>query len=73
MARAFPDRALLYTAEHNGMPLKLLRSVTDVTTCSGILFSKLKAQLARLAGKSSRSWAWSKPNTDDMREAQAVI
>src|SRR3990167_4946693 len=47
-------RALLHTAEHNGMPLRLLRSVTDVNDSQRhILFSKLKAQFPDgLAGKS---------------------
>ena len=65
-------RALLHTAEHNGMPLKLLRSVTDVNDSQRhILFSKLKAQFPQgLAGKSIAIWGLAfKPNTDDMREA----
>jgi UDPglucose 6-dehydrogenase len=65
-------RALLHTAEHAGMPLKLLRSVTDVNDHQRhILFSKLKAQFpGGLAGKSIAVWGLAfKPNTDDMREA----
>jgi hypothetical protein len=65
-------RALLHTAEHNGMPLRLLRSVTDVNDSQRhILFSKLKAQFPQgLAGKSIAIWGLAfKPNTDDMREA----
>lgn len=65
-------RALLHTAEHNGMPLKLLRSVTDVNDSQRhILFSKLRAQFPQgLAGKSIAVWGLAfKPNTDDMREA----
>ena len=65
-------RALLHTAEHNGMPLRLLRSVTDVNDSQRhILFSKLKAQFPDgLAGKSIAIWGLAfKPNTDDMREA----
>ncbi len=48
-------RALLHTAEHNGMPVaSVARSVTDVNDSQRhILFSKLKAQFPRgLAGKS---------------------
>lgn len=65
-------RALLHTAEHAGMPLKLRRSVTDVNDHQRhILFSKLKAQFpAGLAGKSIAVWGLAlKPNTDDIREA----
>jgi UDPglucose 6-dehydrogenase len=65
-------RALLHTAEHHGMPLRLLRSVTEVNDSQRhILFSKLKAQFPDgLAGKSIAIWGLAfKPNTDDMREA----
>ena len=68
-------RALLHTAEHNGMPLKLLRSVTDVNDSQRhILFGKLKAQFPQgLAGKSIAIWGLAfKPNTDDMREASSL-
>jgi UDPglucose 6-dehydrogenase len=54
------------------MPLKLLRSVTDVNDSQRhILFSKLRAQFPQgLAGKSIAVWGLAfKPNTDDMREA----
>jgi UDPglucose 6-dehydrogenase len=54
------------------MPLRLLRSVTDVNdTQRHILFGKLKAQFPNgLAGKSIAIWGLAfKPNTDDMREA----
>ncbi|HJR28679.1 MAG TPA: UDP-glucose/GDP-mannose dehydrogenase family protein [Pseudomonas sp.] len=65
-------RALLHTAEHNGMPLRLLRSVCDVNDSQRhILISKLKAQFPDgLAGRSIAIWGLAfKPNTDDMREA----
>ncbi|WP_095053537.1 UDP-glucose/GDP-mannose dehydrogenase family protein [Pseudomonas sp. Irchel s3b2] len=65
-------RALLHTAEHHGMPLRLLRSVTDVNDSQRhILFSKLQALFPDgLVGKSIAIWGLAfKPNTDDMREA----
>ena len=65
-------RALLHTAEHNGMPLRLLRSVCDVNDSQRhILFSKLQALFPDgLVGKSIAIWGLAfKPNTDDMREA----
>ena len=65
-------RALLHTAEHNGMPLRLLRSVCDVNDSQRhILIGKLKAQFPDgLAGRSIAIWGLAfKPNTDDMREA----
>ncbi|WP_347905399.1 UDP-glucose/GDP-mannose dehydrogenase family protein [Pseudomonas purpurea] len=65
-------RALLHTAEHNGMPLRLLRSVTDVNDSQRhILFSKLRAYFPNgFADKKIAVWGLAfKPNTDDMREA----
>ncbi|NUT83803.1 MULTISPECIES: UDP-glucose dehydrogenase family protein [Pseudomonas] len=65
-------RALLHTAEQSGMPLRLLRSVTDVNDSQRhILFEKLATQFQDgLAGKSIAIWGLAfKPNTDDMREA----
>ncbi len=68
-------RALLHTAEQSGMPLRLLRSVTDVNDSQRhILFEKLATQFQDgLAGKSIAIWGLAfKPNTDDMREAPAA-
>ncbi|MHA6195181.1 UDP-glucose dehydrogenase family protein [Pseudomonas wadenswilerensis] len=65
-------RALLHTAEHNGMPLRLLQCVSEVNDSQRqILFSKLRQHLpGSLAGKSVALWGLAfKPNTDDMREA----
>ncbi|MFD2645086.1 UDP-glucose dehydrogenase family protein [Pseudomonas japonica] len=65
-------RALLHTAEHNGMPLRLLQSVSEVNDNQRrILFAKLKQHFpGSLAGKSVALWGLAfKPNTDDMREA----
>ncbi|MDR0280570.1 MAG: UDP-glucose/GDP-mannose dehydrogenase family protein [Paucimonas sp.] len=65
-------RALLHTAEHNGMPLRLLQSVSEVNDNQRqILFSKLRQHFTgSLAGKSVALWGLAfKPNTDDMREA----
>ena len=65
-------RALLHTAEHNGMPLRLLQSVSEVNDAQRqILFAKLRQHFpGSLAGKSVALWGLAfKPNTDDMREA----
>ncbi len=65
-------RALLHTAEHNGMPLRLLQCVSEVNDSQRqILFSKLRQHFpGSLAGKSVALWGLAfKPNTDDMREA----
>ncbi|MNN03907.1 UDP-glucose 6-dehydrogenase YwqF [compost metagenome] len=65
-------RALLHTAEHSGMPLRLLQSVSEVNDAQRqILFAKLKQRFpGSLAGKSIAVWGLAfKPNTDDMREA----
>ncbi|WP_295485219.1 UDP-glucose/GDP-mannose dehydrogenase family protein [uncultured Pseudomonas sp.] len=64
-------KALLHTAEHSGMPLRLLQSVNDINDHQRrILFAKLKQRLGGLAGKSIALWGLAfKPNTDDMREA----
>lgn len=65
-------RALLHTAEHSGMPLRLLQSVSEVNDAQRqILFAKLRQHFpGSLAGKSVALWGLAfKPNTDDMREA----
>ncbi|NBA96336.1 UDP-glucose/GDP-mannose dehydrogenase family protein [Pseudomonas sp. R5(2019)] len=65
-------RALLHTAEHSGMPLRLLQSVTDVNDAQRhVLFAKLKARFPHgVEGKRIAVWGLAfKPNTDDMREA----
>ncbi|MCQ0167382.1 UDP-glucose 6-dehydrogenase [Pseudomonas sp. S12(2018)] len=65
-------RALLHTAEHSGMPLRLLQSVSEINDSQRqILFSKLKRGFpGSLKGKSIALWGLAfKPNTDDMREA----
>ncbi|MCY1404270.1 UDP-glucose 6-dehydrogenase [compost metagenome] len=65
-------RALLHTAEHSGMPLRLLQSVSEVNDAQRhMLFGKLKARFPEgLKGKHIAVWGLAfKPNTDDMREA----
>ncbi|MFR0713769.1 UDP-glucose dehydrogenase family protein [Enterobacterales bacterium BD_CKDN230030183-1A_HGKHYDSX7] len=65
-------KALLHTAAHSGMPLRLLQSVNDVNDQQRqVPFTKLKQRLGgQLAGKSIALWGLAfKPNTDDMREA----
>ncbi|MBD7976941.1 MULTISPECIES: UDP-glucose dehydrogenase family protein [Pseudomonas] len=65
-------RALLHTAEHNGLPLRLLQTVSDINDAQRhVLFRKLQQHFPDgLAGKSIAVWGLAfKPNTDDMREA----
>ncbi|MNE10695.1 UDP-glucose 6-dehydrogenase TuaD [compost metagenome] len=65
-------RALLHTAEHSGMPLRLLQSVSEVNDAQRLmLFGKLGARFPEgLQGKHIAVWGLAfKPNTDDMREA----
>ncbi len=65
-------RALLHTAEHSGLPLRLLQTVSDINDAQRhVLFRKLQQHFPEgLAGKSIAVWGLAfKPNTDDMREA----
>lgn len=65
-------KALIHTAEENGIEPRLLRTVTRINDDQRqLLLHKLKAQFPEgLAGKSIAVWGLAfKPNTDDMREA----
>lgn len=65
-------RALLHTAQHSGMPMRLLQSVSEVNDAQRqILFSKLAPHFPEgLRGRHIAIWGLAfKPNTDDMREA----
>ena len=70
-------RALLHTAEHNGMPLRLLRSVTDVNdTASGTSCSANSKRNSRKdwPASPSRSGAWrSNPTPMTCAKPPAVI
>lgn len=69
-------KALIKTAEHNGYEMKVLKAVEEVNEKQkSILFAKLKSYYkGNLSGKKIALWGLSfKPETDDMREAPAVI
>ena len=65
-------KALIHTAESNGLEPHMLKTVRDVNERQRhVLFRKLKAHLGDdLKGKVIALWGLAfKPNTDDMREA----
>ena len=69
-------KALIKTAEQNGYPMQVLRAVDEVNERQkSVLFEKLEKHYARaLAGKTVALWGLSfKPETDDMREAPALV
>ncbi|MCI1647908.1 MAG: UDP-glucose/GDP-mannose dehydrogenase family protein [Bacteroides sp.] len=69
-------KALIKTAEKNGYPMKVLKAVEEVNeTQKGILFDKLlKAFKNDVKGKRIAMWGLAfKPETDDMREAPALV
>lgn len=69
-------KALIRTADENGYSLRILKSVEDVNEDQkSVLFNKLLAYYGNdIQGKKIAMWGLSfKPNTDDMREAPALI
>ena len=66
-------KALIKTAEKNGYPMRVLKAVEE--NQKGILFEKLlKHFKGNLKGKQIAMWGLAfKPETDDMREAPALI
>lgn len=71
-------KALIKTAEKNGYDMKVLRAVEEVNERQkSILFDKLVAQLGSvdaLKGRKIALWGLAfKPETDDMREATALV
>ena len=69
-------KALIKTAEKNGYPMRVLKAVEEVNeNQKGILFEKLlKHFKGNLKGKLIAMWGFAfKPETDDMREAPALI
>ena len=69
-------KALIKTAEQNGYKMRVLTAVEDVNEAQkGILFRKLQDALGSdLAGRTVALWGLSfKPETDDMREAPALV
>ena len=69
-------KALIKTAEDNKYSLRILKSVEDVNEDQkSVLFSKVNNYFnGDLKGKQIAMWGLSfKPNTDDMREAPALV
>lgn len=69
-------KALIKTAEQNGYSMRVLQAVEEVNeNQKRILFDKLqKYYKGDLAGKTVALWGLSfKPETDDMREAPALV
>ncbi|MDR3095423.1 MAG: UDP-glucose/GDP-mannose dehydrogenase family protein [Bacteroidales bacterium] len=69
-------KALIKTARDNGYSMRLIEAVEEVNEHQkGILFRKLSARFkGDLKGKTIALWGLSfKPETDDMREAPALI
>lgn len=68
-------KALIKTAEQNGYDMKVLKAVEAVNESQkSILFRKLKSAVRDLAGKTVTLWGLAfKPETDDMREAPALV
>lgn len=69
-------KALIRTAEKNGYPMRVLKAVEEVNEYQkSILFDKLLKYFSdNLKGKRIAVWGLAfKPETDDMREAPALI
>lgn len=69
-------KALIKTAEQNGYVMRVLQAVEEVNELQkGALFEKLQKQFkGDLKGKTITLWGLSfKPETDDMREAPALV
>ena len=69
-------RALIKTAELNGYPMQVLRAVEEVNELQkSVLFDKLVKQFNdNLKDKTIALWGLAfKPETDDMREAPALV
>lgn len=69
-------KALIKTAQKVGYEMKVLRAVEDVNERQkSILFDKLERHFSgNIAGKTVALWGLSfKPETDDMREAPALV
>ena len=69
-------QALIRTADQNGYNMRILKAVEEVNYAQkSVLFDKLVKHFGgNLKGKKIAMWGLSfKPNTDDMREAPAVV
>jgi UDPglucose 6-dehydrogenase len=69
-------KALIKTAEQNGYPMRVLQAVEEVNEAQKeLLFTKLHRHFGgALAGKRVALWGLAfKPETDDMRQAPALV
>lgn len=68
-------KALCHTAEERGCRMEIVRAVEQVNERQkSIVYEKLQQQLGDLSGKTVALWGLSfKPETDDMREAPALV
>lgn len=69
-------KALIKTAEQNGYSMRVLKAVEEVNECQkGVLFDKLSKHFGgKLEGLTIALWGLAfKAETDDMREASALV
>ncbi len=68
-------KAIIKTAEQCGYPMRVLKAVEEVNELQKqLLFEKLKALLPDLKNRTIAIWGLAfKPETDDMREAPALV
>ena len=68
-------KALVRTAQECAVPLRVLEAVEDANDAQKLrLFEKVSALVGSVKGKRIAIWGLSfKPNTDDMREAPALV
>jgi UDPglucose 6-dehydrogenase len=68
-------QAVVKTAEQHGYDFKILKAVEEVNERQKhVLFEKTKEHFGDLTGKHFAVWGLAfKPNTDDMREAPAIV
>ena len=69
-------KALIKTAEQNGYSMRVLQAVEEVNESQkGVMFKKLQKHFGNdLKGKTIALWGLAfKPETDDMREAPALV
>lgn len=68
-------KALIKTAEKKGYEMQVLKAVEEVNRAQKeVLFHKLKKYLPDLSGRMIALWGLAfKPETDDMREATALV
>lgn len=68
-------KALIHTGKENGYHMRVIEAVEEVNeNQKSIVFTKLKNALSSLKGKRIAIWGLAfKPETDDMREAPALV